>query len=505
MRVPLRVFALALGAAAVLSSAPQIRDPAVLLREAAEQTRSGRPEEAAEIYRELLQRDPGNVTLRMNLAIAEFKASRYSETIRNARGVLESHPDHAVAWLFVGAGYASLNQPSEAVEPLNRALALRPDDGNGRLLLGRALASLGRHAEAAAELRRAGRLLPHNPRIFYVLQRSYAAVRDAALERLDRTAPRSVYWLALAADREARLGHLGRAFQQYRAALALRPDLPGLHAAVADIYERAGYRDWAAVERRRAGRTPPPDCARPSRACDYLRGDLAGVVSSSPRAYSPEALYWTAKASAALAETAAEAVHALGDSAESHELRARALDIRGRNPEAAAEWRRAAVLAPENPALRLALALTLRSAGDHGAAKPLLRRLLDTDLDSVEWNYLYGDSLLAADGPERAIPYLEASLARNPDFAPSRVALGRALLQADRAAEAIPHLEAVVASDVSGERHYQLARAYRIAGRAELAGEFLRRYRDIRAAAKQKTRESGRDYPIVAPPEHREN
>jgi predicted Zn-dependent protease len=88
----------------------------------------------------------------------------------------------------------------------------------------------------------------------------------------------------------------------------------------------------------------------------------------------------------------------------------------------------------------------------------------------------------------RALPYLEAAVQLDGNLLDARAALGEAYLEAGETDRAIPQLEKAIANDSDGSRHYQLARAYQLAGKQEQAAAVLREYRDIlerREAAKE--------------------
>lgn len=85
--------------------------------------------------------------------------------------------------------------------------------------------------------------------------------------------------------------------------------------------------------------------------------------------------------------------------------------------------------------------------------------------------YEYGDTLLRAESPETAIPWLQ----RATSLVEARAALGKALSAMDRYAEAIPHLEAALTTDP--DLLLPLSRAYKATGRAAEAERALKEYR----------------------------
>jgi tetratricopeptide (TPR) repeat protein len=183
------------------------------------------------------------------------------------------------------------------------------------------------------------------------------------------------------------------------------------------------------------------------------------------------------------ADLALARLNALSDSPEKHEAAATAHESQGRYRDAAAEWRRALDLHPENPPIRRRLVLALFQSNDHAAALPVAEAALARDPGSSEWNFLCGAALLNILETGRALAYLEKAVRLDPKMLPARAALGQALLQTGQAQAAIPHLEAALSGDTDGSGHYQLARAYQAAGRAEDATRAIRKYKAERATS----------------------
>jgi predicted Zn-dependent protease len=444
------MFAVAAGIAFSLWGQPAAT--AQKVKRANELIQAGKPDEAIAIYQDLVAAFPNEPTLGVNLAIAQYKAGRYRDTIAQCRALLKRKEDLFPAWLFLGASQFEIGDTGNAVEALQKALALQPADVNARVMLADALLEREQAAEAAAHFEEAAKAMPDNPRILYGLGRSYAALAEAAFLRLEKTAPGSPEWLALDGDMELDRGQFTRAFQRYRQALALRPGFGGIHTAVALLYEKTGHADWAAVER--------------------SREPASGAASL-------EKTYQQAKDYRNRSQRAYTRLQELPPSPEKFEAAARAQEMSGRYPEAAAGWREALQLSARNARIQQRLALALCHANDCRSALPLIEDLLARDSSSAVLNFLCGTALNSAQDPGRALPYLEKAVKLDGHLLPARAALGEAYLQTGKPEQAIPHLEAALADDEDGSRHYQLGRAYRMAGKQEQAAAVLREYREI--------------------------
>lgn len=456
---------------------------------------SGKPLEAIPIYEELLRASPGNATLRINLAVAHFKAGQYDATIEACREALKASPQPPAAWLFIGASYLQLQRFADAVEPLERAIAALPGERNGRLMLGEALLASGRPGDAVEHLGAASRLLPDNPRAWYGLERGYSALSAKADAEMDLRGRDSAYWYGLAGDAAMRRQRHGLALSHYREALRLMPGLAGVHASIAALYRAVGKSEWSAEETRRESGIAS-DAHTPAGA--FRSGNHAECIRLAA-SNSVEDLYWKSKAYRALSASAWSKLEGLPPSSQLHELRARDLDENGRSREAAVEWREALKLAPANPILERGLAASLMKALDYTAALPLLEKLLQAQPASAELQLLCGRAWLAREQPGTALPYLQRAVDLDPGSLAAQAALGEALLRAGKHEEAIPALKASLGQDPDGVRHFQLARAYRESGRRELERETMAEYKRLIAEAEGQRRELEREYPITPP------
>ena len=147
--------------------------------------------------------------------------------------------------------------------------------------------------------------------------------------------------------------------------------------------------------------------------------------------------------------------------------------------EAARQWREALKLAPDDGRIRTGLVWALYRSRDYEAALALIEGMRKGDADSAELNFLSGASWLNLEEPEKSIPYLEKAVGADSHSLPAQGALGQALLKTGRAKDAIPHLKAALPIDEDGSGHFQLFRAYKIAGQGEAARQALSDYKEF--------------------------
>lgn len=273
-----------------------------------------------------------------------------------------------------------------------------------------------------------------------------------------------------------------------------------LARAIALVYDRTGHADWAAVERERARAVPPADCHSPGLECDFRAGRYASVLSAAQPLGTAEGLYWTTRAARELAREAFDRLDRLPASPEATLRRVERLRAQRRLlGEASAALKDATAAWPEDLRVRRKLATVLFLANDSEGARPLLEDLLKRDPDSAELSLLLGETWLRLLEPAKAIPLLEAAVKQDPKLLPAQAALGRAYLEAGAAAKAVAPLQAALETDVDGSLHYQLARAWRPTGRAELAAQALRRFEELRKAH-EAAEESLREEFKITPP-----
>lgn len=219
---------------------------------------------------------------------AGLKAKRAGDldtAIREFERVVALAPGLAAAHVNLGAAYSEKKDYGKAIPPLRRALELAPElpGAHGMLgiallaqgyaaaavphleqahmddLLGVALLEAGRPAEALSKLEAALEKRPDDPDLLYYLGQAHANLSRQVLDRLlsqHRDSPRG---RQLAAEMQAAAGNRGAAEREYRAALALRPELRGVHLALGELYLGAGDYEQAGREFRAEATLAPGD------------------------------------------------------------------------------------------------------------------------------------------------------------------------------------------------------------------------------------------------------
>ncbi|MFN3322792.1 MAG: tetratricopeptide repeat protein [Bryobacteraceae bacterium] len=435
--------------------------------------------EAAALYRELIAAVPGNAGLHMNLGLALHSTRQYREALEQFETAARLQPDLAPAHLLLGMTQLKLGQPAKAIDPLKQALALQPSDAMACLELADAYLSLARFDEAAAQFRRLTELDARSPKAWHGLGLAYVSLSRAAFAELEKTAGQSAYWYALLARSRAEQGQHGTAYHFYRRALEVKPAFRGIHPAIAEIYRATGRAEWAAKEQAKEARLPRPDCNAEPIECAFAAGRYEQVLQLTRAKRTAEALYWRSRAAGELASAAFLRLGQLPPSSSLHELLAEAHGLQGNYAAAAAEWRKALALAPSDSRLERGLARSLWMGREYEQARPLLEKLVRREASrTAELHYQLGDTIFRLQGAEEALPHLTRAAAQDATLLPTRALLGRVLLDLGQAEKAIPHLKAALPEDADGSTLFQLSRAYRAVGQAELARQTLAQYQE---------------------------
>jgi len=465
---------------AIAPAAARAQDLAEKSHQAKALMDAGKFVEAASLYRDLVRAVPNNPGLITNLGLALDMSGDKAGAVREYQAALKLDRDQFPALVLLGGAYLDLGQPADAVGILERALKVQPGDLDAQESLGEALLASGRLGEAVRRFQALSDADPKNSKVWYGLGVCYEGLAQQSFDELAKVAPGSAYWLDLVAESRLQNKQDYSAFYFYHQALAKMPQMRGVHAALAAVYQDAGHADWAAVEEQKERALPAPECSIEKLECAFQAGRLREIADSTAR--SAEAYYWRTRAYNQLAVDAYVRLGELPPSRETHELKAKIAFNRRQYAEAAREWREALQLSPGDAYLEKELAIALYKSSDLAGAQALFERLLKEQPDSAELNFYLGDTLLNAQQPQAASPYLAKAVLRDPALLPAQRAIGLAYLQTGQAAKAIPHLKAALPVDDDGSLRYQLARAYQMAGEKELAAATLRDYQEKQQA-----------------------
>lgn len=310
-----------------IEAAPQVSPAAAQeLERARGLIRSGRPEDAVQAYRTLLQREPACTPAAAALARMLTAAGRAAEAEALIRPFAEAQRVWPEALSARAAALKAMNRKAESLADYQLAAQLTPQSGVAAHNVASGLGDAGRDREAAAECERAFALGLDAPETWLVYGRALQGLRR--FEEAERALRRAVDRRAGYADALRDLGQLiwmrsgdaDLALAPLEAALAAAPTPQG--AVLAALKVRllthvAGETDALAYVRSALSQFPGDPRLSLEAAQLSLRGDpdfsarLAGqVLTRNPR--DPSARRAMAHAHLALGEAAAAAELAEG-------------------------------------------------------------------------------------------------------------------------------------------------------------------------------------------------
>ena len=204
--------------------------------------------------------------------LAAQQQGRLADAIAEFRKASELAPQLPAAFANLGAAYLQNRQYTEAVPALKRALELNPDLVGAHQMLGYALLAQGYAAEAIPHLQRsqtldalgiaqlkAGNLSeavtslqaalkarPGDPDLLYSLGRASGLLSKNAFDGLESGAPNSARAHQALGENLAALKRTSEAESEFKQALAVRADAPGIHLELGQLYTSTS--DWPKAE-----------------------------------------------------------------------------------------------------------------------------------------------------------------------------------------------------------------------------------------------------------------
>jgi predicted Zn-dependent protease len=487
------VLAATLWSSAVTAQPPQTSATdasAAKARRAATAMDQGRFDEAAGIYRELVESMPDEGGLLMNLGMALAMGGHEDQAVAPLEKAVALKPQLIPAQMFLGSSYLAVGRAADAIAPLKRTVSARPSDIESRRMLAQAYVETGRPNNAVAQLRAVTDLAPRVPSAWYALGHAYNAVTQEAMQSFDDQPEDSPWRQLLVADALLADGRLTDAFALQRAALERVPAMVSIHDSIARIYDLTQHPDWAATERAK-GALSPAACARRKALCEFRAGHYGAALAAANAGSDLESRYWRVRAGNELALAAFKRLEELPDSRERREVRATLAMSQRRYADAIAELTAAMTFAPDDPGLRDDLGTAYYSLREYEKAVEAFTPLLRANPDDPRLLTLVGDSLLQLQRVDEALPLLRRAVERDQSDPMPRLALGRAYLQKGDFASAIPLIEAQLAGDHDGSLHVQLARAYSGLGQKDKAEALLKQSQEIQQAAQERSAATG--------------
>ncbi len=241
------------------------------------------------------------------------------------------------------------------------------------------------------------------------------------------------------------------------------------HCAEAMPYLKRGMTRATSKDQRKTTGIYLARCAMDLRSPD----DAVAVLSTLTRDFpgDPEVLFLAVHIYSDLSIHASqELLHRAPESAQVHELAAEALEAQGKWDEAAAQYRVILEKYPNQPGIHFKVGRLILSRPKTPTTMDDARREFEQELKINPRNagaeFVLGEIARQAEQWPDAIAHFRNAARFDPRFVDAQLGLGRALLASERPSDAVPPLEAAVKLQPDNpETHFQLAIAYRRAGR----------------------------------------
>ena len=359
------------------------------------------------------------------LARAHHSAGRPQDAVQLCKQVLQADPNNAEACYLLGQAFHSLAAMDEAIQYLNDAVRLKPDHVDAHYLLSGVLVQLGRLDEAVHSLRRCLELAPRSDRVHNNL--GCVLERQGKLEDAETCFRRA---LALNADYGMARCNLGNVLQKqgrmdeaarcYRQVLESNPDFTDAHFSLAHTLQVQGNFDQAVISYLRVLELEPNHV-----------GALLNIGNVLRELRKPEEAIECCRKILKVNPNDAEAFNNLGN----------LLQDLGRFDEAVASFREALNWKPDNAEIHSNLGNVLHKQGKLDEAVAYCRRAVELNPAIAEAQYNLGNALRDRGNFEESLDGFHSALKVNPGYTEAHNNLALALLAMGRLEEGWPEYE----------------------------------------------------------------
>jgi Flp pilus assembly protein TadD len=369
---------------------------------------AGRLQEAEQLYRQILARQPGHVMAMHHLGMIAHQVGRNDIAVDLLRRVITLNPNLPEAHSNFGNVLRIEGQLDEAIAACRQAIALRPNYAEAHNNLGLALKDKGQPDEAIAAYHQAIALKPN-----------YAeAHNNLGIALMDK-------------------GQLDEATAACRRAIKLKPNYAEAHNNLGNSFQIKGQTEEAIAAYRQAIALRP----------NYAKavGNLGKVLKEKGKLDEAIAAY-------------RQAIVLNPNYAETHNNLGIALTDKGQLDEAIAAYRQAIKLKPNFAEAHNNLGFSLRDKGQHEEAMVACRQAITLKPRFPEAHSNLGNALRDKGLLDEAIVAYRQAIMLRPGFSEAMSNLGNALRDNGQLEEAVDsYRRAIALKPDLADAHYNLA------------------------------------------------
>jgi tetratricopeptide (TPR) repeat protein len=281
-----------------------------------EAMRAGRLDEAAQDFSQATKLAPSFAEGHFNLGLVRLQQGQLDQAVSSFTQSLALKPKLRGANLFLGVARYRQNQYDKAIAALKRETEIDPASALGFMWLGVAQLANGNADAASSSLDKAAALKPDDVDILYHRGRAHMLVSKASYEQMYKLGPDSWRVHEVLSQSFAEADRLEDAIAEGQLALSLKPDEPGLHQELGDLYWQQNQLPQAELEFQKEMQVDPQNTQAMYKLAavsierskaDVAAGLLTEVLKRSP--HSADAEYQLGRAEAQMGNVDAAVVN----------------------------------------------------------------------------------------------------------------------------------------------------------------------------------------------------
>ncbi len=218
---------------------------AAKFKSANEAQRTGRLDEAAVAYADIVKVRPNLAEAYANFGFVRYQQKRFDDAAKLFERALALKPELGGASLFLGISYYSINRLDAALVAFEAAVRSAPNDPQAMMWYGLSLNVANRVEEAAKYLDAAAVLAPNDVDILYHRGRIHLRISQDSYRQMFKADPNSARVHLVLGQSYEEAGRDAEASAEYEAAIKLAPTMPGVHEAIGSLYWKNAQFDEA--------------------------------------------------------------------------------------------------------------------------------------------------------------------------------------------------------------------------------------------------------------------